>query len=84
MDLEGRILGVNVFGFRLRHEFFDKAIKEKWPGEKVIAQLKRANFDPEFFAPHYVEIQKAFLAKFGGSFRPAEGSFVQRLFGARS
>ncbi len=83
MDLDGRIVGVNVFGFRLRHGFFDRAIKEKWPGEKAIAQLEQANFDPEFFAPHYIEIQKAFLAQFGGSFRPAKRSFVQKLFGAR-
>ena len=82
MDQEGSILGVNNFGFRLRHEFFDKAISERWSGEKVISQLQRANFDPEFFAPHYIEIQKAFLTQFGGSFRPAKKSFVQKLFGA--
>ncbi len=82
MDQKGSILGVNTFGFRLRHEFFDKAISERWPGEKVIAQLQRANFDPEFFAPYYIEIQKAFLTQFGGSFRPAKKSFVQKLFGA--
>ena len=83
MDLDGAILGVNNFGFRLRHEFFDKAITERWSGEKVIAQLQRANFDPEFFAPYYIEIQKAFLAQFGGSFQPAKKSFVQKLFGAK-
>lgn len=83
MDLDGGVLGVNNFGFRLRHEFFDKAISERWPGEKVIAQLERASFDPEFFAPHYIGIQKAFLAQFGGNFRPAKRSFVQKLFGAR-
>ncbi|GAA0879070.1 hypothetical protein GCM10009119_20380 [Algoriphagus jejuensis] len=84
MDLEGRILGVNNFGFRLRHAFFDKAISERWPGEKVVAQLQKANFDPEFFAPYYIEIQKAFLAQFGGSFRPAKKTFVQKLFGAKA
>ena len=82
MDEAGKIVGVNNFGFRLRHEFFDKAVSEKWSGEKVIAQLPKANFDPEFFAPYYIEIQTAFKAQFGGSFQPAKKSFVQKLFGA--
>lgn len=82
MDLNGNICGVNNFGFRLRHEFFDKAISEKWSGEKVIAQLDQANFDPEFFAPFYIEIQKAFKAEFGGNFQPSKKTFIQKLFGA--
>lgn len=83
MDLNGKILGVNNFGFRLRHEFFDQAISQKWSGEKVIAQLQKANFDPEFFALHYIAIQEAFKAKFGGNFQPAKKSFIQKLFGAK-
>ena len=83
MNLSGEILGVNNFGFRLRHEFFDQAIREKWKGEKVIAKLDQANFDPEFFAPYYMEIQKFFKAQFGGEFQPAKKSIVQKLFGAR-
>ena len=84
MDLEGKILGVNNFGFRLRHEFFDRAISQKWSGEKVIAHLGEANFDPEFFAPYFIEIQQDFKAQFGGSFEPARKSIIQRLFGAKA
>lgn len=83
MNLSDEILGVNNFGFRLRHEFFDQAIREKWKGEKVIAKLGQANFDPEFFAPYYMEIQKAFKTQFGGEFQPAKKSIIQKLFGAR-
>lgn len=83
MDLEGRILGINNLGFRLRHEFFDQAISEGWSGEKVISKLQKANFDPEFFAPYYIEIQKAFKAEFGGDFTISKKSFIQKLFGAR-
>lgn len=83
MDSEGRILGINNFGFRLRHEFFDRAIKESWSGEKVISKLQKANFDPEFYAPYYIEIQKAFKAEFGGDFKVSKKSFIQKLFGAR-
>lgn len=82
MDLGGRILGVNNFGFRLRHEFFDKAIREKWDGGKVISKLDKANFDPEFFAPYYIEIQKAFKRQFGGDIKVSKKTFIQKLFGA--
>ena len=83
MDNSGIILGINNFGFRLRHEFFDKAIGEKWEASKVIANLEKANFDPEFFAPYYIEIQKAFKNQFGGDFAISKKSFIQKLFGAR-
>lgn len=83
MDLSGKIMGINNFGFRLRHEFFDKAIHEKWEGTKVIANLEKANFDPEFFAPYYIEIQKAFKAQFGGDFTISKKSIIQKLFGAK-
>lgn len=83
MDREGRILGVNNLGFRLRHEVLDRAIREKWYGEKVISGLEKANFDPELFAPYYIEIQKAFKSEFGGDFHPANKTFIQKLFGAR-
>ena len=82
MDLEGKILGVNNFGFRLRHEFFDQAIQEKWEGSRVISKLDKANFDPEFFAPYYIEIQKAFKSQFGGDVKVSKKTFIQKLFGA--
>jgi len=84
LDGQGKILGVNNFGFRLRHEFFDQAIRERWAGSKVIAQLEKANFDPEFFAPYYLEIQRAFQSKFGGNFLPEKKSWIQKLFAAEA
>ncbi|MHA7128943.1 NAD(P)/FAD-dependent oxidoreductase [Algoriphagus namhaensis] len=84
MDFEGKILGVNNFGFRLRHEFFDRAIAQGWKGEQVVAKLQKADFDPEFFAPHYQTIQKKFKEEFGGIFTPAKTSFIHKLFGARA
>ncbi|MEB2779795.1 FAD/NAD(P)-binding oxidoreductase [Algoriphagus sp. C2-6-M1] len=82
MDLEGKILGVNNLGFRLRHEFFDQAIGGKWDGSKVISNLNKANFDPEFFAPYYIAIQEAFKSQFGGDFKVSKKTFIQKLFGA--
>ena len=83
MDQEKKILGVNNFGFRLKHEFFDKAISQGWTGEKVIAHLSKANFDPEFYAPYISEIQKVYKDQFGGEFTPSKKSFIQKLLGAR-
>jgi NADPH-dependent 2,4-dienoyl-CoA reductase/sulfur reductase-like enzyme len=83
MNQEKKILGVNNFGFRLKHEFFDKAISQGWTGEKVMAHLSKANFDPEFYAPYINEIQKVYKDQFGGEFTPSKKSFIQKLLGAR-
>jgi len=83
MDYQKKIIAVNNFGFRLRHEFFDKAISESWSGAKVISNLKKANFDPEFFAPYYIEIQKEYNTQFDEKVEVSKKSFIQKLLGAR-
>ncbi len=54
------ILGVNNFGIRMRHEVWDKWLKEKRTINYVIENLDEANFDPEFFKKHDSEIQEKF------------------------
>ncbi len=49
---DSRILGFNVMGIRFRQEVCHEWIAEGAHIEKVLANLNRANFDPEFFA-HY-------------------------------
>ncbi len=44
----GKFTGINAFGFRLRHECFDQWLREEQPIGYVIANLRAANFDPEF------------------------------------
>lgn len=82
IDQEGKILGIVNLGFRLRHEFFDRAIHQKWSGEKVMQELIKGVFDPEFYTPYYQEIQAAFQRQFGGTIVPFKKSFFQKLFGA--
>lgn len=53
-------LGINTFGIRMRHDFFDKVLTEKQNVAYVIKNLKAANFDPEFFKTHEKEITAAF------------------------
>ena len=83
LDEAGKIIGVINLGFRLRHEFFDRAIREKWSGQLVIQQLEEGIFDPEFYAPYHLEIQQAFQSRFGLEISINKRSFLQKIFGAR-
>ncbi|MCB0490319.1 MAG: FAD-dependent oxidoreductase [Cyclobacteriaceae bacterium] len=55
-----KFLGINTFGIRLRHECFDRWLREGRDIKYVIDHLPEANFDPEFFDRHEKEIQKSF------------------------
>ena len=53
-------IGINNFGIRMRHEFFDRILTEKRTVDYVLEHLADANFDPEFYKLHEQEI----VAKF--------------------
>lgn len=55
-----KFLGINTFGIRLRHEFFDQVLSEKKTVDWVAENLKTANFDPEFFQRYEKNILNAF------------------------
>ena len=55
-----KFIGINNFGIRMRHEFFDKVLTENQTVDHVIEHLADANFDPEFYKLH----EKAIVAKF--------------------
>lgn len=64
-DTQSRLfLGINTFGIRMRHEFFDKVLNEKKSVDFVIDNLIIANFDPEFFKTFDQEIASAFNNQF--------------------
>lgn len=54
--------GVNTFGIRLRHEWFDRWLRERKNITHIIRHLSEANFDPEFFERHESSITSAFEA----------------------
>jgi NAD(P)H-nitrite reductase large subunit len=54
----GRVLGVHSLGWRIKHQFFDRAISEQWTFEKVMRQLHKADFDPEFYKSISKEVVK--------------------------
>ncbi|MFS4483732.1 NAD(P)/FAD-dependent oxidoreductase [Hyunsoonleella sp. 2307UL5-6] len=55
-----QFIGINTFGIRMRHEFFDKVLTEKQSVDYVIEYLADANFDPEFYKLH----EPAIVSKF--------------------
>jgi NADPH-dependent 2,4-dienoyl-CoA reductase/sulfur reductase-like enzyme len=55
-----RFLGIISIGIRMRHAFFDHALTNHLSVDKVMENLQAANFDPEFYARHEKEINKAF------------------------
>jgi NADPH-dependent 2,4-dienoyl-CoA reductase/sulfur reductase-like enzyme len=61
------VTGVNAFGMRLRHNFFDRAIKEGWTIEKVLLQMEEADFNPEFYEKNHHDIIQAYNQQFGAA-----------------
>ncbi|TVZ56822.1 pyridine nucleotide-disulfide oxidoreductase [Lutibacter sp. Hel_I_33_5] len=55
-----QFIGINTFGIRMRHEFFDKILTQKKSVEYVLEHLADANFDPEFYKLHEPEIVDKF------------------------
>ncbi|WP_341217031.1 FAD-dependent oxidoreductase [uncultured Wocania sp.] len=53
-------IGINTFGIRMRHEFFDKVLTKKQSVDYVLEYLADANFDPEFYKLHEKDIVKKF------------------------
>lgn len=53
-------IGINTFGIRMRHAFFDRILNEKQSVDYVLEHLADANFDPEFYKLYEPEI----VAKF--------------------
>jgi NADPH-dependent 2,4-dienoyl-CoA reductase/sulfur reductase-like enzyme len=53
-------IGINTFGIRMRHEFFNQVLDQKKSVEYVLEHLADANFDPEFYKLHEAEIVARF------------------------
>jgi len=53
-------LGINTYGIRMNHMVFDRWLTEKQSIEHVLANLKQANFDPEFYDRYEKEIFGSF------------------------
>ncbi|MBF9254246.1 NAD(P)/FAD-dependent oxidoreductase [Pontibacter sp. 172403-2] len=65
-----KLQGINALGMRLRHDFFDRVLREGGTVEEVLKQLHRANFDTEFYDKHHHAILKAYNQQFGTNLQP--------------
>ena len=68
-----RLLGINLMGIRYRHEVCDRWLKAGTKLKDVILNLKKANFDPEFFREYEDEILNLYNSKFPGDKLKVEG-----------
>jgi len=60
-----KFLGINSFGIRLKHEFFDLALRKGWKIGRVVGHLKLANFDPEFSPKWFKKMGRDFTDQTG-------------------
>lgn len=75
------VIGVNVFGIRMRHEIWDQWISDKLKVNEVMEKLEEANFDPEFFKAYEFDIRNKFNNDFDYmSVQNTKPSFLKRLF----
>jgi len=50
------LIGINVFGIRLRHDVCEQWIASEYTIEQALEELKDAGFDPEFYKTYEQEI----------------------------
>ncbi|MCU0434042.1 MAG: FAD-dependent oxidoreductase [Bacteroidia bacterium] len=74
-----KLIGINVFGIRLRHEMFDQWLREGRTVSHAIEHLADANFDPEFYRTFEHEIARAFHTQTGITITPRPKSLL-RIF----
>ena len=55
-----KLIGINTFGIRLRHEVCERWINNEQKIDFVLEHLKDANFDPEFFKQYEDQIIEQF------------------------
>ena len=58
-------LGINTFGIRLRHEYFNNVLKKKMDVGEVIGGIRIANFDTEFYTKWHKALIKDFESETG-------------------
>ncbi|THV61657.1 NAD(P)/FAD-dependent oxidoreductase [Flagellimonas alvinocaridis] len=74
-----QFLGINTFGIRMRHEVFDRWLKEERTVDFVLEHLADANFDPEFYKKYEPDIVSKYNIDFGTSIKPKKKS-LKRIF----
>lgn len=74
-----KLLGINTFGIRMRHEIIDRWLTEGRKIEHVMEFLRDANFDPEFYTAYEPLIVAKFNEETGSHIKPRKKSW-KRIF----
>lgn len=78
-----KLLGINVFGIRLRHELLDVWLREDRSADYFMEHFRDANFDPEFYRDYAPEVLAAYNAHFGTSISVRKRSWSRILNATR-
>ncbi len=80
-DLQSfEVKGINTFGIRMKHEIWERWLKEKKDLSFIVKNLKQANFDPEFYKQYDIPIQKLFNETFPDQkIKPRTKSLLEKL-----
>lgn len=80
-EADHTVLGVNVLGIRMRHEVWESWLRDRVQLGYVIQHLKKANFDPEFFKQHDIEIQEEYNRQFPDKpIAQRKKTFLEKIF----
>ena len=74
-----KLLGINAFGVRFRHEVCERWIDHGLTMDEVMVHLKDANFDPEFFKQYEIEIVEQYNIENNSSVKVKKRSW-KRIF----
>ncbi len=74
------IVGFNLMGIRFRHEVCEKWLRDKTPVNEVMADLKLANFDPEFYTKYEKDIVGAFNRELNRSVQLRSKGMLDQVF----
>lgn len=78
-ESDRKFLGINTFGIRMRHNVFDRWLRESQSIDYVIEHLKDANFDPELYRQYEGQIVARFNTENGTSIQPKKRSWKRIL-----
>lgn len=76
----GKLIGLNTFGIRLRHEILDRWLNEERSIDYAIGHMRDANFDPEFYKGFEKDLKVSFEQQTGRTIELKKRS-LKRIFG---
>lgn len=75
----GKLIGINVLGMRIRHEVIDRWLSDSRHIEYVLQHLPDAVFDPEFYSRYESEIIEQYNREKNVSLKPIKKSWNRIL-----